>query len=158
MSVLEILRTEARASVAEIAKRLGITEEEVTAEIKSLESSHTIMGYHAVINPEKLDAEPCVGIIEVLINPERNLGYDHIASQIYRFPEVKLCYLISGGYDLLVFVEGDSLKTVSLFVTEKLAVIENVSHTTTHFILKKYKEFGVAMGGDERVERLAVSP
>jgi len=156
--VLEILRTAARTSVGEIARRLGTEESIVDKEIKDLEGSKTILGYQAVIDPEKLDDETCIGIIEVKVNPERELGYDHIAEQIYRFPEVKLCYLLSGAYDILVFVEGPTLKTVSLFVTEKLATIDNVSSTSTHFILKKYKEFGVAMGGDEKVERLAISP
>lgn len=156
--VLEILKTDARASNESIARRIGATEEEVRREIDKLESSRTILGYQALINPEKLDEEPCVGIIEVRVKPEREKGYDAIAAQIYRFPEVKLCYLLSGAYDLLVFVEGPSLKAVSLFVTQKLATIEFVSGTTTHFILKKYKEFGISMGGDERVERLAISP
>ena len=156
--VLEILRTAARTSVGEIARRLGTEESIVDKEIEDLEGSKTILGYQAVIDPEKLDDETCIGIIEVKVNPERELGYDHIAEQIYRFPEVKLCYLLSGAYDILVFVEGPTLKTVSLFVTEKLATIDNVSSTSTHFILKKYKEFGVAMGGDEKVERLAISP
>lgn len=156
--VLEILRHDARASVESMARRLGVSEDEVRREIDALEKSKTILGYQAIINPEKLDEEPCVGIIEVLVKPERDKGYDHIAAQIYRFPEVKLCFLLSGAYDLLVFVEGPSLKAVSLFVTQKLATIEHVSGTRTHFILKKYKEFGVAMGGDERVDRLAVAP
>lgn len=156
--VLDILRTDARASVEAIARRLGASEEAVRSEIEQLENSRTILGYQAIINPEKLDEEPCVGIIEVRVKPERDKGYDAIAAQIYRFPEVKLCYLLSGAYDLLVFVEGPSLKAVSLFVTQKLATIEFVSGTTTHFILKKYKEFGVSISGDERVDRLAVSP
>ncbi len=156
--ILEILRENARAPVSEIARRLEMSEAEVESTITQLEKSKTILGYQAVINPEKLDEEPCIGIIEIKINPQRQQGYDAIAAQIYRFPEVKLCYLLSGTYDLLVFVEGDSIKAVSLFVTEKLATIDHVQSTTTHFILKKYKEFGVPMGGDERAERLAVTP
>lgn len=156
--VLDLLRTAARTPVAEIARRLGADEAAVEKEIKDLEASKTILGYQAVIDPEKLDEETCIGIIEVKVNPERELGYDHIAEQIYRFPEVKLCYLLSGAYDLLVFVEAPTLKSVALFVTEKLATIDNVSSTSTHFILKKYKEFGVSMGGDEKVDRLVVSP
>ncbi len=156
--VLEILKNDARASVESIARRLAVSEDEVRKEIEELETSKTILGYQAIVNPEKLDEEPCVGIIEVLVKPEREKGYDAIASQIYKFPEVKLCYLLSGAYDLLVFVEGPSLKAVSLFVTQKLATIEHVSGTRTHFILKKYKEFGVSMGGDERVDRLAIAP
>lgn len=157
-AILDILRSNARATPAEIALRLDRPEAEVQKSIKELEKNKTILGYHTVINPERLDEEPCVGIIQITINPERKRGYDAIASQIYRFPEVKLCYLVSGDYDLLVFVEGDSLKSVAHFVTDKLATIDNISHTTSHFILKKYKEFGVSMGGDERAERLVVSP
>ena len=157
-AVLDILRNDARTPVAEMARRLDRPESEIEETIRELEKSKTILGYQAVINPEKLDEEPVLGIIEVQIKPERGRGYDAIAAHIYRFPEVKLCYLVSGGYDLLVFVEGPSLKVVSHFVTEKLATLENITHTASHFILKKYKEFGVSMGGDERADRLVVSP
>lgn len=156
--VLDILRTEARTSVGELARRLGATEAEVERTIADLEANRTILGYAAVVDPEKLDAEPCTAIINVKLSPQRNRGYDAIAAHIHRFPEVKLCYLLSGEYDLLVFVEGPSLKSVALFVTEKLATIENVLSTNTHFILKKYKEFGVRVGPEERADRLAVSP
>ena len=156
--VLEILRKEARIGAADIARRLGSETEQVETIIADLEKTKTILGYQAIVNDEKLEREHCVGIIEVRINPQRDRGYDNIAPQIYRYPEVTLCYLLSGSYDLLVHVEGESLKDVALFVTEKLATIENVESTTTHFILKKYKRFGVAMGGDERAERLVVAP
>lgn len=157
-TVLEILRTNARLGAGDIARRLGTTESKVAAQIEALEKSKTILGYQAVVNPEKLNGEIVLGIIEVQVRPERDRGYDAIAAQIYRFPEVKLCFLISGDYDLLVFVEGGSLKAVAGFVTQKLATIENVTSTQTHFILKKYKEYGVTMGGDERADRLAVTP
>ncbi len=157
-AILEILRGEARAPAGVIARRLGVSEPEVERTIEAMEKDRTILGYQTLINPERLASEPCLGIIEVKIKPQRERGYDAIAAQIYRFPEVRHCYLLSGAYDLLVFVEGPSLKSVALFVTEKLATIDCVEGTTTHFILKKYKEFGVVMGGDERAERLAVSP
>lgn len=157
-AILEILRQNARTPEEEIARRLDIPRKDVHSAIEELEKGRTILGYQAVVNPEKLDHEPCLGIIEVKVKPQRQRGYDAIAAQIYGFPEVKLCYLVSGAYDLLVFVEGETLKEVSLFVTEKLATLDHVAATTTHFILKKYKEFGVPMGGDERSERLAVSP
>jgi DNA-binding Lrp family transcriptional regulator len=156
--VLEILRTNARTPSREIARRLQISEEEVERQIAELEKTKTILGYQAVINPEKLDEEPVLGIIEVKVRPERQGGYDAIAEQIYRFPEVKLCFLLSGTYDLLVFVEGPTLKSVAHFVTDKLATINHVTSTNSHFILKKYKEFGVVFGMDERAERLVVSP
>src|SRR5947209_5100552 len=144
-AILEILKNDSRVTNAEIARRLSIPEPEVQRTIEELEQNKTILGYKAVVDAEKIDENLGIGIIEVKISPQRSKGYDSIASQIYRFPEVKLCYLISGDYDLLIFVEGHSLKEVSLFVTEKLATIEHVRSTTTHFILKKFKEFGVMM-------------
>lgn len=156
--ILDILRTEARLTNAEIARRLGTEEAEVARQIEALEKNKTVLGYRAIINPEKLDDEPCLGIIEVNITPQRNVGYDEIAEQIHRFPEVKMCYLISGAYDVLVFIEGESLKEVARFVSQKLATIEHVNSTATHFILKKYKEAGVTIGEDETLERLPVTP
>lgn len=156
--ILSVLRTDARLTDAEIARRLGLEEHTVATEVDKLESSKTILGYRAIVNPEKLDDEPCLGIIEVKITPQRHVGYDEIASEIYRFPEVQLCYLISGGYDLLVFVEAASLKDVAHFVSNKLATLDHVTSTSTHFILKKYKEAGIAIGEDEGPERLPVTP
>jgi DNA-binding Lrp family transcriptional regulator len=156
--VLEILRNNARVSIEEIARRLDITPEDAAAQIDELERGRTVLGYQAVINPEKLDDEPVPGIIEVRVTPQRDVGYDEIASQIYRFPEVRQCYLISGAYDLLVFVEGKSLKEVATFVHQKLATIEHVISTTTHFILRKYKEAGVAISEPENTDRLPVAP
>jgi DNA-binding Lrp family transcriptional regulator len=156
--ILDILRTEARVNNAEIARRLNISEEEVARQIKALEDARIVLGYRAVINPEKLDDEPCLGIIEVKITPQRSVGYDEIAAQIHKFPEVKLCYLISGAYDVLVFIEGRSLKDVATFVSRKLATIDNVTSTTTHFILKKYKEAGLTIGEGDQPERLPIVP
>ena len=157
-AVLEVLRSNARTPIKEIAARLDMSEGEVEKQIRDLEANKTILGYQAIVNPEKLDDEMVLGIIEVHVNPERDRGYDAIASHIHGFPEVQLCFLLSGTYDLLVFVEGKTLKEVATFITEKLATIDNVTGTQTHFILKKYKELGVTMGGDERAERLAVTP
>lgn len=156
--LLEILRTEARATTAEIAARLDVKEDEVRAQIADLEQRKVVLGYRAVVNPDKLDDEITIGIIEVKITPERGVGYDEIASQIYKFPEVKLCYLLSGAYDLLVFVEGANLKEVANFVAQKLATIHNVTNTRTHFILKKYKEAGITIGEEDVPQRLPVAP
>jgi DNA-binding Lrp family transcriptional regulator len=156
--ILDILRTDARASNAEIARRLDAGESEVAATIAQLEKSRTVLGYRAVIDPDKLDGEQCLGIIEVKITPQRNVGYDEIAGQIHRFPEVKLCYLVSGAFDLLVFVEGKDLKEVATFVNRRLATIDNVTSTTTHFILKKYKEAGILIGDEDKSERLPIVP
>jgi len=156
--ILEILRTEARVGNEQIARRLGISEQQVAEQIAALERNQTVLGYRAIVNPEKLDDEPCLGIIEVKIAPQRSDGYDQIAERIYKFPEVKTCYLISGAYDLLVFIEGASLKEVATFVTEKLATLEHVSGTATNFILRKYKEAGVIIGEPETNSRLPVTP
>ena len=156
--ILEILCSEARVSNAEIAQRLNLGQEEVGREVARLERERVVLGYRAIVNPEKLDDELTLGIIEVKITPQRNVGYDEIAAQIYRFPEVKLCYLISGAYDVLVFIEGKNLKDVANFVSRKLATIDNVTSTATHFILKKYKEAGVMIGVEESNERLPIVP
>lgn len=156
--ILDILRTEARVTNAEIAKRLGAPVEAIDTEIRKLEKSRTILGYRAIVNPEKLDDEPTIGIIEVKITPQRNVGYDEIAAQIYKFPEVETCYLLSGGYDLLIFIEGSNLKEVATFVSRKLATIDHVVSTTTHFILKKYKEECFIIADEETSDRLPVTP
>ncbi|MCX7016993.1 MAG: Lrp/AsnC family transcriptional regulator [Candidatus Sumerlaeota bacterium] len=156
--ILELLRKEARLSNARIAARLGKTEDEVADAIAEMERQNIILGYHAIVNPEKTGNGELVGIIEVKVMPQRETGFDAIAKRIYSYPEVKLCYLLSGAYDLLVFVEGNSLHDVASFVAEKLAPIEHVSSTTTHFILKKYKEDGVILAEVEKAERLAVTP
>lgn len=156
--ILDILRTDARVTNAEIAKRLGVSIDVVDTEIRKLEKSRTILGYRAIVNPEKLDDEPTIGIIEVKITPQRNVGYDEIAAQIYKFPEVETCYLLSGGYDLLIFIEGANLKEVANFVSRKLATIDHVVSTTTHFILKKYKEECFIVGDEDKTDRLPVTP
>ncbi|MBN1866862.1 Lrp/AsnC family transcriptional regulator [Candidatus Sumerlaeota bacterium] len=155
--ILEILSKEARLTDAEIAKRLGRTGDEVGAAIEKMEKERVILGYKAILNPEKCEEDLVMGIIEVKIAPERGKGFDSIAERIYKFPEVKVCYLLSGAYDLLVIVEGRSLKEVAGFVAERLATIEHVRSTSTHFILKKYKDFGVIMHDAERQERLPIT-
>lgn len=156
--ILQILRQDARAPVEQIAKRLGRTVEQVEEQIAQLERDRVILGYRAVVNPEKCDDDLIIGIIEVTLTPERGTGFDAIAKRIYKFPEVQLCYLLSGAYDLLVIVEGKSLKEVAAFVAERLSTLEHVSGTATHFILKKYKDFGVVTQDVEQQNRLAVSP
>ena len=157
-SVLQLLRSEARLSAGEIAERLGMTRQAVEAEIKRLEQEKIILGYRAVIDPEKVGKETVVAIIEVKVSPQRDVGFDAIARRIYKFPEVRSCYLVSGAYDLLLLVEGESLRQVASFVAEKLATLDHVLSTTTHFQLRKYKEAGVLVHEEEGIERLAVSP
>ena len=156
--LLKLLRDDASLTPAQIAGRLNRAEAEVETEIKMLESNGVILGYRTVINEEKLEVDIVRAVIEVKITPEREGGFDRLATRIARFDEVRSCYLMSGGYDLMVVVEGTDLKSVSAFVSEKLATIQGVISTVTHFMLKPYKEQGVLMGGEFSDEKLAVSP
>jgi DNA-binding Lrp family transcriptional regulator len=156
--LLKLLREDASLTPAQIGGRLNLPETEVEAKIKEHESDGVILGYRTVINEEKLDIEFVRAVIEVKITPEREGGFDRLAARIARFNEVHSCYLMSGGFDLMVVVEGSDLKGVSSFVSEKLATLQGVISTVTHFILKPYKEQGVLMGGESLDEKLAVSP
>ena len=156
--MLKLLRNDASLTPAQIAGRLNLAEAEVETKIKELESNGVILGYRTVINEEKLEVDIVRAVIEVKITPEREGGFDRLATRIARFDEVRSCYLMSGGYDLMVVVEGSDLKAVSAFVSEKLATIQGVISTVTHFMLKPYKEQGVLMGGEFSDEKLAVAP
>ena len=156
--LLKLLRDDSSLTPAQIAGRLNLAEAEVETKIKELESNGVILGYRTVINEEKLEVDIVRAVIEVKITPEREGGFDRLATRIARFDEVRSCYLMSGGYDLMVVVEGSDLKAVSAFVSEKLATIQGVISTVTHFMLKPYKEQGVLMGGEFSDEKLAVAP
>ncbi len=156
--LLKLLRDDASLTPAQIAGRLNLAEVEVETKIKELEINGVILGYRTVINEEKLEVDIVRAVIEVKITPEREGGFDRLAARIARFDEVQSCYLMSGGYDLMVVVEGTDLKSVSAFVSEKLATIQGVISTVTHFMLKPYKEQGVLMEGEFSDEKLAVAP
>lgn len=154
--ILEILEKNSNASIESIAVMLGKSVEEVKAEISKLENDGIIVGYKALINWEKTDSENVTALIELKVTPQRGEGFDKVAERIYRYPQVKACYLMSGGFDLTVLIEGKSMKEVALFVAEKLATLENVLSTATHFVLKKYKDKGIIFEVNERDEREAV--
>lgn len=156
--IIEIIKEDSRATPKDIAVMLGISEEEVIAKIKKLEDDNIILKYTAIINEEKWENDKVKAFIEVKVTPERERGFDSIAERIYKFPQVSSLYLMSGGFDLLIVVEGDSLKEVAMFVSEKLSTLECVVGTSTHFLLKKYKEKGVIMAGEEEDKRMSVSP
>lgn len=140
--ILNLLRDNARLSVEDISAMTKKTPDEVKEIIKKLENDGVIMKYAAIINPEK-DAgtkEKVKAEIEIQVTPERERGFDGLADRVYRFPQVKSLYLMSGGYDLKVIIEGDSLQDVAQFVARKLSTIEGVRSIKTHFILKTYKE------------------
>lgn len=156
--LLRLLRENAAYRPAQLAAMLNLTEPEVAARIKAYEADRVIVGYRTVLNEEKLGAESVRAVIEVKITPEREGGFDRVAERIAKYTEVRSCYLMSGGYDLLVEVEGPTLREVASFVSAKLATIQGVLSTATHFILKPYKEHGVLLGTEATDERLAVSP
>ena len=156
--ILKLLRQNARISAREIADRLAVPVADVESRISAMEQDGTIMGYYALVNEEKLAEAKVNAIIEVQVQPERDSGFDRVATTISRFPEVRAVFLASGGYDLLVEVVGESLQDVAFFVASKLACIEGVKGTATHFLLKKYKEAGFVLHEDEKYERLKVVP
>ncbi len=157
--ILEILEKNGRAEVGDIAKMLKKKPESIKQSIKKYEKEGIILGYKAVINRELVKAEGSAvrALIEVNITPQKDLGFDKVAERIYSFAEVTSCYLISGTYDLLLIVEGKDLHTVARFVAEKLSPLENVKGTTTHFLLKKYKEDGIILKHREENKRIAIS-
>ena len=157
-ALLTLLRRNARASIDDLARELGVGEEAVVSEIARLESEGVVLGYHAIVDAQKLHAGMVTAVIEVRITPERGGGFDRLAARIARFDEVQSCYLMSGAYDLLVMVEGRTLQDVSTFISEKLSTIKGVISTATHFRLKAYKENGVSLHQEAKSERLAVTP
>ena len=157
--ILEILASNARISPEEIAKLSGQSVSAVKNVIKKYEKEGVIVQYKTVINKDLLDEpHPLVrALIEVSITPQKDVGFDYVAERIYSFPEVKSCYLVSGTYDLLVEVEGENIQTVSNFVASKLSPMPHVHRTTTHFLLKKYKEDGYALKKGKQKQRLNIS-
>jgi DNA-binding Lrp family transcriptional regulator len=156
--LISLLRQNARTSLDDLAKELNVESDEVTARIGRLERDGVILGYQAIVDPQRAGMDCVTAIIEVKITPERGGGFDRLASRIAKFAEVQSCYLMSGGYDLMVVVEGGTLNEVASFISEKLSTIKGVISTATHFRLKAYKENGVELHREERPERLAVSP
>ena len=156
--LLQILRSKARHTHGELAALLSLTEEEVVSRIAAWEKDGTIVGYQAVIDPERAGDQDVSAFIEVKLTPERGGGFDRLALRIARFEQVTSCYLASGGYDLMVVVEGTDLREVARFVSEKLSSMDGVLSTATHFRLKTYKENGFLIEGEDESERLAVAP
>lgn len=156
--ILELLEQNARLADERIADLLGVGPSEIHAAIKRMEDEKVILGYRAVTDPAKTSDGKVTCMIEVRVTPQRGVGFDKIAERIYRFPEVRSLYLVSGAYDLLVVVEGHSIQDVSYFVFEKLATLEHIQSTSTQFMLKKYKDNGIILGQIEKVERLPVTP
>lgn len=156
--LLKLLRDNAALKPSQLAGMLNSTEADVAAKIKAYEADQVILGYRTVLNEEMLGVDLVRAVIEVKITPERGGGFDRLAERIAKYREVVSCYLMSGSYDLLVIVEGANLREVATFVSEKLATVQGVLSTATHFMLKPYKEQGMLMTHERHEERLAVSP
>ena len=156
--ILDILRKNARTGIEDIAKMTRSTPAAVAARIAEYEREGTIRGFRALINEDHLKEDRVTAVIEVKVQPEREGGFDRIARRISGFPEVTNMHLMSGKYDLLLFVEGDNLRKVAAFVSERLATLDGVLSTGTHFMLKTYKQDGVLMDGEKADDRLQVSP
>ena len=141
--ILKLLENDARLTPEQIAVMTDTPIDEVRSQISELESNGTILGYKAIVDWEKTDKESVTAMIDVKLTPQQNRGFDRIAEKIYNYPEVKSVYLMSGAYDLSVLIEGKTMKEVAFFVSQKLAPIEAVISTATHFVLHKYKDTGV---------------
>ncbi len=154
--ILKILENDARITTKQIATMTGTPTDEVAKLVKQAEQDRTILKYKTVINWDKVGDEQVSALIEVKITPQRDVGFDAIAERVYRFPETRSVYLVSGTYDLAVLVRGKTMHEVADFVSQKLAPIEGVQGTVTHFLLKRYKEDGEILEGGEEVKRQPV--
>lgn len=156
--ILTIIEKNSRINIAELAVMLGTEEIEIANALQELEDDGIICGYHTMINWDKTGIEKVTALIEVRVTPQRGRGFDDIAERIYKYPEVNTVYLMSGGYDLMVILEGKTLKEVAMFVSNKLSTLDYVVGTTTHFILRKYKDHGTIMNKKYEDLREIVTP
>jgi len=157
-AILTAIEKNSRIDIADLAAMLGASEVDVANEIAEMEKEHIICGYHTIINWDKTGDEKVSALIEVKVTPQRGMGFDAIAERIYNFSEVTSLYLMSGGFDFTVFIEGKTMKSVAKFVAEKLSPMEAVLSCSTHFVLKKYKDHGTALEEEKLDERMKVSP
>lgn len=155
--ILSYIETNSRVDVHDLAIVMGIDEVTIMNELEAMEQEHIICGYHTLINWEKVGIEKVTAMIEVRVTPQRGMGFDKVAERIYNYPEVNSVYLISGGFDFMVTLEGKTLREVSDFVSDKLSPLDSVLSTKTNFILKKYKDHGTIMAEQRKDERELVS-
>ncbi len=156
--LLELLCRNALETPADLARMLDISEDDVRCRIREYEAKGVIRGYQAIVDEDSLDTDTVTAVVEIKVTPEREGGFDRTAARVSRFPEVDSLYLMSGTYDLLAMVRGRDLREIATFVSAKLATIEGVLSTATHFMLKAYKKQGVLMEDSPSDERLQVSP
>ena len=155
--LLGLLQENARLSCEQMAVMLGKTAEEVRAQIAQYEKDGVIRGYHTLINWDNTSEEKVQALIEVKVTPQRGMGFDKIAERIYQYSEVDSVFLMSGGYDFTVIIEGKTMRQVALFVSEKLSTLDSVLSTATHFVLKKYKVHGTIIAEPAQDERMPIS-
>lgn len=156
--ILDAIQKNGRYSTEDLAAMLATDEETIKKEIKEMEDANVICGYPTLINWDQTDCELVTALIEVKVTPQRDTGFDKTAERICNYPEVSAVYLISGDFDMMVLIEGKTLQEVSKFVSSKLSPIEDVTGTSTQFVLKKYKDHGTIMFGQKKTERMLVTP
>lgn len=156
--ILSLINQNSKLSTEELATMLACENEQIEQEIHQMEEEHVICGYPTLINWDKTKTEHVTALIEVKVTPQRGLGFDKIAERIYKFDEVEAVYLMSGGFDLTVIIEGKTMREVATFVSQKLAPLESVLSTATYFVLKKYKEHGLALIQEKSDERMRITP
>lgn len=156
--ILTFIEKNSRIDLKELAIILGVDENVVINELQAMEEEHVICGYHTLIDWDKVGVDKVMAMIEVRVTPQRGLGFDKVAERIYNYPEVDSVYLISGGFDFMVTIEGKTLKEVAQFVSEKLSALDTVLSTKTNFILKKYKDHGTILAEKPKDERIQMIP
>ena len=156
--ILAIMEKNSRIDIKDLAVLLGESEVAVANEIADMEKEHIICGYHTLINWDNTSEEKVTALIEVKVTPKRGMGFDKIAERIYQYNEVNAVYLMSGAFDFAVFIEGKTMKEVALFVSSKLSTLDSVLSTSTHFVLKKYKDHGTVLVEEVQDERMLVTP
>ena len=156
--ILNLIEKNSKLDLKELSVLLGEDEVTILNELESMEKENIICGYHTMIDWDKTGIDKVTALIEVRVTPQRGQGFDNIAERIYKYPEVNSVYLISRGYDLMVILEGKSLREVSQFVSDKLSTLDSVLSTATYFILKKYKDNGTVMTKQTKDERMLVTP
>ena len=156
--ILTFIEKNSRIDLKELALVVGVDEVTFMNELEKMEEEHIICGYHTIIDWDKVGIEKVTAMIEVRVTPQRGMGFDKVAERIYNYPEVNSVYLISGGFDFMVTIEGKTLREVSQFVSEKLSTLDSVLSTKTNFILKKYKDHGTVIAEQTKDERIQMIP
>jgi transcriptional regulator len=156
--ILSVIEKNSRIDIGELAVLLGEDEAALANEIANMEKEGVICGYHTLINWEKTKNEKVNALIEVRVTPQKGMGFDNIAERIYQFSEVSAIYLMSGSFDFTVFIEGKTMREVAQFVSDKLAPMDSVLSTATHFVLKKYKDHGTILSPKKKDERQLITP